>query len=54
VPSLLGIAFLGDEVKNGEWPLMVAGFIFVIVGTVLVSLGVKEANDQKHLATPKT
>jgi uncharacterized membrane protein len=37
VPSLLGIAFLGDRARAGTWPFMVAGFIFVVAGTILIA-----------------
>ena len=37
VPSLLGIAFLGDRARAGTWPFMLAGFVFVAAGTILIA-----------------
>jgi len=37
IPSLLGIAFLGDRARHGLWPLLIVGFIGVILGTLYIA-----------------
>lgn len=37
LPSLLGILFLGDSARGGLWPLVAAGFLCVIIGTVAIA-----------------
>lgn len=36
-PSLFGILFLGDGVRNGMWLLMYVGLVLVVLGTVVTS-----------------
>jgi hypothetical protein len=38
VPSLLGILFLGDRARGGMWPLVLVGFLFIIVSTGIIAL----------------
>jgi hypothetical protein len=41
IPSLLGILFLHDGARHGAWPIMIAGFGSVIVGTVIIAFDTK-------------
>ncbi len=38
LPSILGLIFLGDEVRQGLWWLLILGLIMVTVGTVMTAL----------------
>jgi hypothetical protein len=33
-PAVIGVAFLGDAVRSGEWPVAVAGFLLAVIGAV--------------------
>ena len=37
VPSVLGVAFLGDRPRPGMGPLAVVGFVVTLVGAVLLA-----------------
>lgn len=37
IPSLLGILFLGDSVRDGLWVLLAAGLLCVIIGTISIA-----------------
>lgn len=37
VPSLIGIAFLGDGIRSGSWYILSVGLIFVVVGALVTS-----------------
>jgi drug/metabolite transporter (DMT)-like permease len=37
VPSLIGVAFLGDGVRPGWWPAIVAGLVLATAGAVVLS-----------------
>jgi hypothetical protein len=38
VPSLLGILFLGDRARGDLWPILLIGFICVIISTPIIAL----------------
>jgi hypothetical protein len=37
LPSLIGVALLGDGVRDGWWPGIVAGLVLSTVGAVMLS-----------------
>jgi drug/metabolite transporter (DMT)-like permease len=37
VPALIGVAFLGDEIRPGWWPGIVIGLVLSTVGAILLS-----------------
>jgi len=37
VPAAVGLAFLGDFVRNGYWPVAVAGFVLAVVGAIALA-----------------
>lgn len=37
VPSVVGVALLGDEVRPGWWPAVVAGLVLAVSGALLLS-----------------
>ncbi|HUA12911.1 MAG TPA: hypothetical protein VL989_00185 [Candidatus Sulfotelmatobacter sp.] len=48
IPSVLGILFLGDRVKDDLWPVMIVGLLLVVAGSIVVSLNTKlEAENAK-------
>jgi drug/metabolite transporter (DMT)-like permease len=38
VPTLIGLAFLGDKIRSGRWELMVIGLIVTVIGTLVLAL----------------
>ena len=38
VPAVVGIAFLGDEVRDGWWPAIAAGLLLSVAGAVALSV----------------
>lgn len=37
VPAVVGVALLGDEVRDGWWPGVVAGLVLAVAGAILLS-----------------
>lgn len=37
VPAAVGLAFLGDAVRTGFWPVAVAGFVLAVGGAILLA-----------------
>ncbi len=38
VPSILGILFLGDRARRGLWPVLVFGFVCIVVSVTVIAL----------------
>jgi hypothetical protein len=38
IPSILGIIYLGDQVRDELWPIMILGLILVTFGSIAVSM----------------
>lgn len=36
VPTIAGVAFLGDQVRSGFWPVMIAGFVLTAAAAVVL------------------
>lgn len=52
VPAAVGVALLGDGVRNGWWPVVVVGMVLSTSGAVV--LGLRHAPDVRSPASPAT
>jgi hypothetical protein len=51
MPSLIGVALLGDGVRDGWWPGIVAGLLLAVSGAVMlggVGVGAPQVAEQRQ------
>lgn len=46
IPSVIGMLFLGDRARQGLWPVLVLGFVCVIVSVMIIALDTRAAKNR--------
>jgi len=52
IPAGVGLAFLGDGVRPGHWPIAVAGFVLAVCGAIALARFAEHPTDRSSSSTP--